>query len=161
MPEYERSRVIGAAPEQVFEFLSDVRNLPQYLPTTHHAEPQGPDRVRVQGEARGHDYDADGFFRRDQQDLRLEWGSDGELRYRGQLRVEPDGGRGGSRVTVHLSFEPPRGMAQGLGDADSRIEEGIEAALESIQRQCEGQSGKVEPQGAQSPANRQGQRGGR
>ena len=148
MPEYERSRVIGAAPEQVFEFLSDVRNLPQYVPTTQHAEPQGPDRVRVQGQARGHRYDADGFFDRDEGAMRLEWGSDGEMRYRGQLQVEPDGDES-SRVTVRLSFDPPKEMAQGMGDPDSKIEEGLEKALESIQNHCEGRGGKVEPESAQ------------
>ncbi len=52
MPEYEHSQTIQASPDAVFAFVSQVRNLPQYLPTIKAAEPQGPERVVVHGEAR-------------------------------------------------------------------------------------------------------------
>ncbi len=53
MPEYEHSLTVQASPEAVFTFVSDVSRLPEYLPTTHHAEAQPGGRVRVQGEAGG------------------------------------------------------------------------------------------------------------
>ena len=65
MAEFEHSMRISAPPEQVFDFVADVRNLPKYIPTTRHAEPQGPDRVQVDGEAEGHQYHADGYLRPD------------------------------------------------------------------------------------------------
>jgi uncharacterized protein YndB with AHSA1/START domain len=49
MPDYEHSLTIEASPETVFDFVSDIANLPKYLPTTHHAEAQPGGRVRVQG----------------------------------------------------------------------------------------------------------------
>jgi uncharacterized membrane protein len=102
MSEYERSTTIRAPAEAVLAFASDVRNLPKYLPTTHHAEPQGAERVAVAGEAKGHRYQADGYLRADRERQRLEWGSD-EGHYSGWLQVEP-AGEGASRVTVHLSM---------------------------------------------------------
>ena len=57
MSEYESSLTVDAAPDAVFAYVSDVGNLPEYLPTTRHAEAQSEGRVRVQGEANGHRYD--------------------------------------------------------------------------------------------------------
>src|SRR5690349_8011913 len=89
MAEYESSIVVEAAPDAVFQFVSDVRNLPKYLPTTHNAESQGEDRVRVQGKAAGHLYDSDGYFRVSPAAKKMEWGSDGERRYKGCMEIIP------------------------------------------------------------------------
>ena len=98
--------------------MSKVENLPKYLPTTHSAQPQQGDRVRVQGEAQGHEYDADGFFRTDKDAHRIEWGAD-EQYYSGWLEVTGQGDD--SSMTVHLSFSggPPAGQ----GDAPQRREQ--------------------------------------
>ncbi len=150
MSDYEYSLIVNAAPEQVFNFVSNVRNLPKYLPTVRHAEPQGGDRVRVQGEAQGRLYDNDGFFRVDERQRRMEWGSDGEHEYRGWLDVAPgaDGGAS-SIITVRLQFEPRGETAQQLdrqtGDRDLTIQQGLQQALESIKNVFEGHDGKIEP----------------
>lgn len=148
MPEYEQSAFVNADPQSIFDFVSDVRNMPKYLPTTHHAELQGENRVRVQGEAHGNPYDSDGFLHVDQGDLRMEWGSDGENRYRGWLEI--DGDDGGSEVTVHLSFAPSPDQAAQIGqntggNPDPAIQEGLRAAVQSIKNEVEGSGGKVEP----------------
>ena len=151
MAEYEHSLTVQASPDAVFDFVSDIGNLPRYLPTTHQAEMQGAGRVRVRGEAGGHTYDSDGYFRVDTSEHRLEWGSDGENNYSGWLEVE-DGKDGASDVTVHLSFAPRPDLAQRMdeqtGDHDRTIQQGLEAALLSIQNQVEGRGGKVEPEAA-------------
>ena len=148
MAEYERSIIINADPQTIFDFVSDVRNLPRYLPTTHNAEPQGEGRVRVQGEAEGHAYDSDGKFRADPENFSLQWGSDGERQYKGWLEI--DGDDGGSQVTVHLTFGQ-----EGDGDSPvdqqagvSKVNEGIEASLKSIKNIVEGMGSKVEPSAA-------------
>lgn len=150
MAEYEHSAFVQASPEAVFDYISDVGNMPQYLPTTHHAEPQGEGRVRVQGEAKGHQYDSDGWIRVDQTEFRMEWGSDGEHHYTGWMEVEGD--EAGSEVTVHLSFEPrpeeKERMAEGAGSHNAAIQQGLEAALKSIKNLVEGKGGKVEPASA-------------
>ncbi|MFC4453985.1 SRPBCC family protein [Deinococcus sonorensis] len=150
--EYSGFRHVQASPEQVYAFVSDVRNLPRYLPTTKHAEPQGPDRVVVDGVAQGHDYHADGQFHQDAEQRRLSWSSDGEIRYSGHLEVVP-AGTGESEVRVHLTFDPdPQHAATqgtpGHAPQDHQIQEGIDKALESIANQLEGRGGKVEPSSA-------------
>ena len=136
MPDYEHSLTIEASPETVFDFVSDIKNLPKYLPTTHQAEAQPGGRVRVQGEAAGHAYDSDGYFRIDAPNHRLEWGSDGENHYRGWLEI--DGAASECEVTVHLMFQSKR------EGRDKTISEGLISALESIRSQVEGNGGKVE-----------------
>ncbi len=104
MPEFEQSLRMQAPPDRVMAFVADFRNLPRYVPTTKDVQPEGEDRVHVQGEAQGHSYDADGYLRRSEGGL--EWGAD-EGYYNGWLRVEPDGE--GSQVTVGISLRghPP------------------------------------------------------
>lgn len=41
MAEYEQSMAMAASPEAIFDFVSDIENLPKYLPTTKSAQPQG------------------------------------------------------------------------------------------------------------------------
>ncbi len=155
MSEFEHSTPISASPDEVFAFMSKVENLPKYLPTTHSAQSQEGERVRVQGEAQGHQYDSDGFFRKDEANHRIEWGAD-EGYYSGWLQVEGQGED--SSMTVHLSFSggPPGGQGEepgeGSGEAPNReqIQEGLVKALESIKNFVEeGRSGgKEEPSAA-------------
>ncbi len=150
--EFEKSTRVQASPDQVFAFVSDVRNLPKYLPTTKSAQPQEGERVQLQGEANGHRYEGDGRFKQDQAGKRLEWGSDFEFDYSGWLEVKPDGD-GASQVTVHLHFGPsPQQSANvpvpGEGPDEGQIQEGLDKALQSIQNQVEGKGGKEEPSAA-------------
>ncbi len=150
MSEFEQSTTVQAAPDAVWEFVSDVRNLPKYLPTTHSAEPQKGERVRVKGEAQGHAYDADGYFRTDQSARRMEWGSDGEMKYSGWLQVA-EAGQNASQVTVHIAMSPPQEMIDAMkeqGGHDHVVNDGIKKSLQSIANIMEGKGGKVEPEAA-------------
>jgi uncharacterized membrane protein len=147
MSDYRHSLRVEANADEVFGFVSDAGNLPDYLPTVRQAEAQGGERVRVKGNAAGREYDSDGFFRVDAGRRRMEWGSDGESEYRGWLEVkEADGGA--CDVTVSLSFTPrpdqARQFEEQTGDRDRTIRQGIETALASIKNICEGRGGKVE-----------------
>lgn len=142
---YEDSLMIDAAPYEVFEFVADITNLPKYIPTTKQAQSQGPDRVRVQGEAHGHPYDSDGFLRADRHAMRLDWGAD-EGGYKGALQIQPDGE--GSLVTVQLWLGDRLAGADGGGPSPDQVQEGLRKGLESIKNQVEGHGGKVEPAAA-------------
>ncbi|MBA3943062.1 MAG: SRPBCC family protein [Herpetosiphonaceae bacterium] len=150
MSEYEESVSVHASSEDVFKFVSDIHNLPKYLPTIKGAEPEGGERVQVHGEARGHKYDNDGKFRVDHAQHRIEWSSDGENDYSGWLEVKGQGAS--SQVTVHLHFNPKpqqdRRLAEPTGSRDETMQEGLEAALKSIQNILEGHGGKEEPPAA-------------
>lgn len=147
MQTFEISKIIDAKPNQVFEFLSDIDNLPQYLPTVRHAEHEENGRIRIAGEAGGHKYNDTGFFRVDEDARRMEWGADSERGYQGWLTVE-ETDQNKSEVKVHLSFgqQNPalKEMDQRTGDHVEAINEGIENALKSIKNLCEGIGGKVE-----------------
>lgn len=144
--EYEERLSMRASPDQVFDFVADVRNLPRYLPTTKDAQAQGEERVRVQGEAQGHRYDSDGYLRRNADANRLEWGAD-EGYYSGWLQARPDGD--GSEVTVHISLRGhPPGADQSDAPAPEQVQEGLRKGLESIRNQVEGRGGKEEPSAA-------------
>jgi polyketide cyclase/dehydrase/lipid transport protein len=151
MSDYESIGTVQAEPDVVFAYVSEVRNLPSYLPTMQHAEAEGVGRVHIQGTARGHAYEGDGQFRVDQASRRVEWGSEGKHVYRGWLQVAPDGQ--GSSVTIHLSFAPGPEYAQQLDEAtgsrDQTIAQVLESTLASIRNQCEGRGGKVEPSAVQ------------
>jgi len=130
MPEFSRSTTIEASPDELFEFLSKVENLPQYFTGLTEAHHTSGDEVHVTADpaVTGGDPDAQGevhaeaWFRIDAEHRALAWGSEGPHDYRGELQVTPDGGN--SRVSLHLHTEHD--------DAES-IESGIEATLSNIE----------------------------
>ena len=148
--EFEESMRIDAPAPQVFDFVSKVQNLPKYLPTTRTAKLEPGGRVRVQGQAEGHSYDADGYLRADREHLRLEWGAD-ERDYKGSLEVTPRG-KQASEVRVHLSFHRSgaEGDAGDEGPSPEQVREGIRGALRSIENHLTGRGGKEEPPAARN-----------
>ena len=146
--EFEQSITVAAPADGIFDFVSDVKNVPQYLPTVKNAQPQQGERIRTQGQVGERSYDSDGHFRVDKQTRRIEWGSDGENDYNGWLQVQ--GGGSQSQVTVHIHFAPKPEIVQHMVERspehsfESAINEGISKTLESIKRICEGKGGKEE-----------------
>ena len=129
MSEHEVSRVVQAPSAEVFAVVSDVRRLPEWLPTVQVAEPAAPSTgtdVHVEGDAGGGDYSSDGFWRPSPDQLRVEWGKPsrgGEAgTYAGWLQVEDR--TSGCEVVVHLSFFE--------GDGPPGIEQGLAAALDAL-----------------------------
>ena len=130
MPDFSRSTTIATDPDELFQFLSKVENLPQYFTGLTEAHHTSGDEVHVTADpaVTGGDPDAQGevhaeaWFRIDAEHRALAWGSEGPHDYRGELQVTPDGGN--SRVSLHLHTEHD--------DAES-IESGIEATLSNIE----------------------------
>ncbi|HZB84376.1 MAG TPA: SRPBCC family protein [Rubrobacteraceae bacterium] len=156
MTEYQRTQTIDASAGEVFAWLSDVNNLPQYLPPVVDASIEGASaegspgqRVRATLEYPGGagTFDAEGYFAVDDDRRRMEWGAEVQRDYSGWLEVAEDAD-GHSQVTVHLNFGErsvePEVREQTLEERDP-LAEGIAATLESIRRQIEEGSGKVEP----------------
>ena len=163
--EYEQSQTIDAPPEEVFAWLSDVSNLPEYLPPVVASSVEGPSaqgapgqRIRTTLEYPGEEgrtFNAEGYLAVDESERRMEWGAEAERDYSGWLTVG-NRGEGGSEVVVHLSFgersvEPE--MQDRAPEGRDPLAEGISATLESIRRQMEEGSGKLEtpppPEGAE------------
>jgi len=149
MSEYEYSVTIHSDADTVFDFVSDVRNMPKYMPTLDSAETEGPEKVHMHGEVRGHEYDADGELHIDKAARKLQWRSDSRSHYTGWLEVKPSGAD--SQVTVHVSFEPKPGEQAKYdesGGEDRVIQDVLEKTLMSIQNILENKGGKVEPRAA-------------
>ncbi len=157
MREYEQTQTIDATADEAFVWLSDVSNLPKYLPPVINAsieEPSAGDnlgrRVRATLEypgERGGTFDAEGYLAVDEGRRRMEWGAEVERDYSGWLEVAA-GADGESQVTVHLNFgersvEPE--VREHTPEGRDPLAEGISATLESIRRQIEEGSGKLEP----------------
>lgn len=147
--DYERSRLIQVAPDAVFDFVSDVGNLPAYLPTMKRAELQGDGRVKIEVEVKGQHHAADGFLHVDDAKRRLEWGSDTDL-YCGWMTVSDEDGA--SIIIAHLTFAQQTDFPERVEDqsqAADPMEEGLENALDSIKNILEGTGGAVESEDAQ------------
>jgi uncharacterized protein YndB with AHSA1/START domain len=164
--EYEQSQTIDAPPEEVFAWLSDVGNLPEYLPPVVASSVEGSSAAGVPGRrirttleypGEGRDsFEAQGYLAVDERERRMEWGAEAGRDYSGWLAVA-NYAEDASEVVVHLSFGE-RSAAPGIQERTSEhrdpLAEGIRATLESIRRQIEEGSGKVEapplPEGAQT-----------
>jgi len=155
LQEYEQNKAIQAPAGAVFAWLSDTNNLPHYLPPVKESSVEGPSapgtpgqRIRLKVEIPDrYEAESEGYFSVDNDARRMEWGAEMGRDYSGWLTVE-ELGEAESNVTVHLSFGPRSVEEEIQEDSEGErdpLEEGIEATLESIRRQIEEASGKVEP----------------
>lgn len=166
MSEYELTQAIGVSANETFAWLTDINNLPKYLPPVTEAYIEGPSAEGTPGQhvrlklqfPNGSSFDSEGYLAVDEGARHMEWGAESERDYSGWLTVAESGGNN-SEVTVHLSFGE-RSVEGDIQEADENrdpLTESIGATLESIRRQIEEGSGKVQPppppEGAQPPAN--------
>ena len=152
MADYQQTQTIDAPAGDVFAWLSDVSNLPKYLPPVTGASIEGPSAEGTPGQRpratleypNGDSFDSEGYFDIDEGARRMEWGAEVQRDYSGWLTVaEADGNR--SEVTVQLSFGPRSAepeIQEEAPEGRDPLEEGISATLESIRRQIEEGTGK-------------------
>ena len=165
MADYEQSMTIEAPPEQVFAWLTDVNNLPGYLPPVTNASIEGPSAEGSPGQKvkmtlefpNGSSFESEGYLATDERERRMEWGAETERDYSGWLTVG-NHGESGSEVVVHLSFgerSVEDDIQGGAPEDRDPIHEAMGATLESIRRQIEEGAGKVQPppppEGSQPP----------
>ena len=155
MQEYEQSKAVAAPANEVFAWVSDVENLPKYLPPIKDAGIEGAAAAGSPGERvkmtvgipdRG-EFESEGYFDVDAEARTMRWGAETDRDYSGWLTVA-EAGDGQSEVTVHLSFGPRSvegEIQEDSSDDRDPLEESLEATLESIRRQIEEGSGKLPP----------------
>ena len=97
--QHEHTEHISAPPAAVYAAISDVTNLPRYVPQMTAARSAGVDRVEVDARYHGHDKHGEASFHADDARRRIEW--DSPSGYRGWMEVAPDGD--GSRLTLFLN----------------------------------------------------------
>lgn len=98
--QHEHTEHVAAAPDRVFAALSDVANLPRYVPQLTSAEHLDGDHIKVSARYEGHTQTGEAWFRTDDSRRRIEWGAEGSD-YHGWIEVNAD--EGGSRLTLFLA----------------------------------------------------------
>ena len=136
MGSYESTTTVSASPDELFGYLSDIHNLPDYFAAMQSADPAGraegdvppgSEAVHTVAEVDGQRREGEAWFTRDTDARSLRWGSEGPSDYHGELRVDPAGEA--STVTVRLHTEHVEG---------ARIQDGLETTLAKIKQEVEG-----------------------
>jgi uncharacterized protein YndB with AHSA1/START domain len=128
MPDYQRSITIDATPDELFDFLSQVENLPKYFARLTEAHPATGDEVRVKAQLPPEATEGEGeetvesyaTFSIDADHRSLSWGTENEHDYHGELQVTPAGSGASVAVTLHTEH-----------DSDE-INDGIDETLQNI-----------------------------
>ncbi|GAB3454945.1 hypothetical protein GCM10027321_06870 [Massilia terrae] len=106
----EKSILIDASPEEVYEMWTDYENFPRFM--SHVVEVRDLGRGRshwvVRGPA-GSEFEWDSRLTEQSRPHRLAWRTEpgAEIGQNGSVQFEP--ARGGTRVTVRMSYQPPAG----------------------------------------------------
>lgn len=120
MPDYEQTASIDAEPDDLFDYLTDAKNMPDYLPILNEADVRG-EEVQVEADIHGDVQRAAGWVHVDELERRMEWGAQ-HGPYHGWLQVDP-GDLGGSLLTLHI-----------YQDHESDADDDLLEALENIRR---------------------------
>ncbi len=126
MGHFEKSGSVSAPAQQLFDFLSDVRNLPRYFARMTSAEPVDGDAVQVQAILPGGGrQQGKAWFKVDDQARRITWGSERTADYSGELHVTGDQSASTVTLVVNTGFE------------GSDTDEDLEESLANIRRLVE------------------------
>lgn len=110
--EVTRSIRIDASPEQVYELWSNYENFPHFMSNVVEVRDLGNRRSHwiVKGPA-GSEFQFNSVLTEQSRGRRLSWRSEpgAEIEQSGTVEFQP--ARGGTRVTVHMSYVPPAGEA--------------------------------------------------
>lgn len=130
MADFSGTTTVSAPAKDLFDYLSEVGNLPRYFSRMTSAERGDGEEVRTTAKMPdGTQVQGDAWFRVDDGQRRLEWGSEGPSDYRGDLLVTEAGE--GSEVAFHLHT-----TRADAGDSD--VQDGIDETLAAIKRLVEG-----------------------
>jgi len=97
--QHEHTEHVAATPDAVYAAISDVTNLPRFVPQMTAARPADGDRVEIDARYEGREQHGEASFHADALARRIEWSAPSG--YNGWMRVEPDGD--GSRLTLFLN----------------------------------------------------------
>ncbi len=132
MADFTGTTTVSVPTNALFDYLSDVSNLPKYFSRMTSARPGNGEEIKTTAKMPdGTEVQADAWFRVDQDAQRIEWGSEGPSEYSGYLDVRPSGD--GSEVEVHLHTTR-------VADGDQQTQDGVQETLDNIRQQVEPQS---------------------
>src|SRR5271165_2560724 len=126
MPDYEQTAKVNASAEALFDYLSDVRNLPKYFSRMTSAENAGQDEIRVTANIHGKKEEGKAEFHVDKAAKKLRWSSEGPNDYHGELEVKGQGKSSEVTVKLHTKRTEREQIEQGLRDTLNNIERLVE-----------------------------------
>ncbi len=141
MSSYQGTTPVSADAKSVFDFVTNLENLPKYVPTVAAADTGCGDVIHMSGACPHGAYRGVGGFHTDEEHLRMHWDSRANLNYRGWLQVFDKGDH--SEVIIHLEFDP--GLEQStnkefvhvLREHPSAIQLALDETLQRIKSHCE------------------------
>ena len=96
--QHEHTEHVAAPAEAVYAAISDLSNLPRFVPQMTAVRQGDGDRVEVDARYEGREQHGEASFRTDDAERRIEWSAPSG--YRGWMKVDADGD--GSRLTLFL-----------------------------------------------------------
>ena len=96
--QHEHTEHVAAPADAVYAAISDLGNLPRFVPQMTAARHAADDRVEVDARYDGRTQHGEASFRTDDGERRIEWSAPSG--YHGWMKVDPDGD--GSRLTLFL-----------------------------------------------------------
>jgi len=96
--QHEHTEHVAASPDAVYAAISDLSNLPRFVPQLTAAREAGDGEVEVDARYEGHEQHGKASFQTDAGERKIEWGSPSG--YHGWMKVDADGE--GSRLTLFL-----------------------------------------------------------
>lgn len=129
MAEFTDSAHVAVDPQVLFDYLSDISNLPRYFARMTSAAPGDGEEVHTTATVPGGgEVEGKAWFRVEDQQRRIKWGSEGNSDYHGSLEVSATDA--GSEVEVHVHTERvPAGSEEvesGLTETLTRIKQLVE-----------------------------------
>ena len=96
--QHEHTEHVAASPDAVYAAISDLRNLPRFVPQMTAVREGEGDHIEVDARYEGREQHGEATFHADAAERRIEWGAPSG--YRGWMKVDADGD--GSRLTLFL-----------------------------------------------------------
>ena len=96
--QHEHTEHVAAQPDAVYAAISDVNNLPRFVPQLTGAKPAGDGKVAVDARYEGREQHGEATFETDDGARRIAWSTPSG--YHGWMKV--DGDDDGSRLTLFL-----------------------------------------------------------
>ena len=96
--QHEHTEHVAAPADAVYAAISDLGNLPRFVPQMTAARPAAGDRVEVDARYEGRTQHGEASFQKDDDARRIAWSAPSG--YNGWMKVDPDGD--GSRLTLFL-----------------------------------------------------------
>src|SRR3954468_5934615 len=102
--QHEHTEHVAAGPDAVYAAISEVSNLPSFVPQLTAARQAGDGKGGVDARYEGREQHGEASFQRDDAARRIDWSA--ASGYHGWMQVDEDGA--GSRAAPFLRTPPPR-----------------------------------------------------